>query len=144
MRAFVLGVGLLVVACAGRARPNTFVRLERTECLGDCPVYRVTLYQGGAVEYVGGAHAPPGTAWRQIAAAEVERLMTAVEQVAPWHCPPDRIVTDYPQSIVTVSRAGRQRRIVHDHGDPCAPRPLLGLEGEIDRAGGHPQLVPTQ
>ena len=131
-------------ACTHHARPDSFVRLERTACLEQCPQYRVTMYVGGDVEYVGGPDAPPGTAWRKVDADEVERLMTAVERIAPWRCEFDCIVIDQPQSILTVARHGQSRRVVHDHGDPCAPRELLELEGAIDRAGGHPQLVISQ
>jgi hypothetical protein len=144
-------LGVLVVAttaaCAGAhprdPRPglDAFVRMERTECLGRCPVYSVTLLEDGTVKYVGGRDAPPGTDWRKVDPAEVTEVMDAIDQLQPWTCAPGRIETDYPQSIVTLSRGGRVRRIVHDHGDPCAPRAMLWIEGLIDRAGGHPQLV---
>jgi hypothetical protein len=40
-----------------------------------------------------------------------------------------------------VSRNGQQRRIVYNHGDPCAPRAMRSLEAEIDHAGGHRHFV---
>ena len=53
------------------------------------------------------------------------------------------IATDYPESIVTVSRRGEARRLVHNHADPCAPRAIERLEARIDSAGGWPQLMPS-
>ncbi len=125
---------------AGR---DTFVRMERTECLGRCPIYTVTLYEDGVARYHGRRHALLGTRWRKIDPAEVTRIMDAAAWIPRWTCEPARIETDYPQSIVTVSRGGRVRRVVHDHGDPCAPDAMLQLEAEIDVAGGHPQIVPS-
>jgi hypothetical protein len=142
---------VLAAACAakGAIHPSapvpgrdTFLRLERTECLGRCPIYTVTLYEDGVARYHGGRDALPGTRWRKIEPAEVARLMDDAVRIAPWTCEPDRIETDHPQAIVTVSRGGRSRRIVHDHGDPCAPDAMWQLEGGIDVAGGHPQLLP--
>jgi hypothetical protein len=122
---------------------DTFVRMERTECLGTCPIYSVTLYEDGVVRYHGRRHALLGTRWRQIAPAEVARIMDAALRIPPWTCDPEKIWTDHPQSIVTVSRGGGSRQIVHDHGDPCAPDAMLQLESAIDGAGGHPRLVPS-
>jgi hypothetical protein len=88
-------------------------------------------------------HAFLGTRWRKIDPAEVSRIMDDTARIARWTCEPARIETDYPQSIVTASRAGRVHRVVHDHGDPCAPDAMLQIEADIDVAGGHPQLVPS-
>lgn len=141
-------IATLAAACAGggaRAPTpgvDTFVRMERTECLGRCPVYEVTLFEDGRVLYEGREHAPIGAGQRRIDPAEAARLMDAVLRIEPWACEPERIAADYPQVILTVSRGGRARRIVHDHGDPCAPAAIRRIEGEIDAAGGHPHLVP--
>jgi len=141
----------LAAACAsgGGAHPrdptpgrDTFVRMERTECLGTCPIYSVTLYEDGVARYHGRRHALLGTRWRKLDPDEVARIMDDATRVPSWTCDSARIETDYPESIVTVSRGGGSRRIVHDHGDPCTPAAMLQLEADIDVAGGHPQIVP--
>ena len=40
---------IAAAACTHHARPDSFVRLERTACLERCPQYRVTMYAGGDV-----------------------------------------------------------------------------------------------
>jgi hypothetical protein len=148
MRCVACLIALLTAGCASAGarhpRPgvDTFVRMERTECLGRCPIYTVTLFEDGRVLYQGGKLAPAVTEWRRISAAEAARVLDAAQRLEPWTCAPDRIATDYPEAIITVSRGGRVRRIVYDHGDPCAPRAVRRVEGEIDVAGGHPQVVP--
>jgi len=131
-----------LAACAHTRTPSWFVRMERTECLGHCPVYAVTLYQDGAVEFQGEKNLPRGTEWRTVAPAEVERLARAAEQVPAWQCATDRIVTDHPSAVVTVSRGHPTRRFVHDHGDPCAPFDMFLLEADIDRAAGTARFTP--
>ena len=134
---------LAAVACTPSPRApksgESYVRLERTACLGDCPVYTVTLFADGTAQY---ADAARGVEQRTIDPAQVTRLLDAIAQVPDWTCAPDRIATDYPQAIVTAARAGTVRRLVDDHGDPCVPPALRRIEGEIDIAGGRPQLVP--
>jgi hypothetical protein len=131
-----LALALALAACVHTRTPDSFVRMERTECLGHCPVYTVTLYEDGAVRYDGEENVPLGTHWRTAAPADVERLARAAEQIPAWHCAADRIVTDHPSAIVTVSRHRPARRLVHDHGDPCAPFAMFQLEVDIDRAAG--------
>ncbi|HUJ57557.1 MAG TPA: DUF6438 domain-containing protein [Kofleriaceae bacterium] len=127
---------IVVAACTHTATPDTFVRLEQTECLGRCPVYTLTLYADGAVEYEGKRFVPTGKRWRTARPQEIARLMELAEHTPDWTCDPARIVTDQPESIITVSRHHQTRRIVHDHGDPCAPASLERLEGDLDLEGG--------
>lgn len=98
-----------------------YIRLERTECLGRCPIYRVTLFRDGTALYDGQKHAPTGRKRRQIDPREVDRLIDAFDKVGSWKCDPERIATDYPDAIVTVHRHGRTRSLRHNYGDPCAP-----------------------
>lgn len=127
---------LLLAACAHTKTPESYVRMEQTACFGRCPVYSLTLYEDGAVEYRGANNAPLGTRWRTTQAAEVARLAGYAAQIPAWHCAAERIVTDLPSSIITVVWHGWRRRLVHDHGDPCAPLDMTQLEGDIDLAAG--------
>jgi hypothetical protein len=141
-------VVLATIACGAKMKTqtttaDTFVRMERVECLGSCPVYRLTLYADGAVEFHGVKEVPVGTQWGKIEPAQVERVMARVEQAPQWHCDPQRITTDQPASVITVSRNGQQvRRISHDMGDPCAPHDIMELiEADIDITGGTASFV---
>lgn len=133
---------LLIAACAHTKTPDTFVRMERTECLGRCPVYTLTLYLDGAVEYRGVKDVATGTRWTTIAPAQVNRVMAKAEQVPTWTCDPSRVVTDRPGTIITVSRHGQEvRRIDHDGGDPCTPPAMQRLESDIDITAGTARFV---
>jgi hypothetical protein len=101
-----------------------------------CPVYTITLYEDGAVEYEGRRNAPLGRRWRKIDPANVALLMDQAERLPAWTCDPNRIITDQPGAIITVSRHGETRRIVYDHGDPCAPESVLWLETYLDLDAG--------
>jgi hypothetical protein len=124
----------LAVGCAHTKTPDTFVRLEQTECLGPCPVYAVTLYKDGAVKYEGKKNAPRGVHWHKTDPHTIAYIMWVAEHIPAWTCDPARIATDHPESIITVSRRTLTRRIVHDHGDPCAPAAVKELEMDINLA----------
>ncbi|HEY5946987.1 MAG TPA: DUF6438 domain-containing protein [Kofleriaceae bacterium] len=122
---------------------DSFVRMERVECLGSCPVYRVTLYADGAVEFHGVKEVPVGTQWGTSEPAQVKRLMARVEQAPQWHCDPQRITTDQPATVLTVWRDGKEvRRVGHDLGDPCAPHDVMELiEADIDITAGTASFI---
>jgi hypothetical protein len=129
---------LAVAACTGShtKTADTFVRLEHTGCLGWCQVYTLTLYADGAVQYRGVANVPKNTQWTTIGPAEVARLMDTAERVQRWHCDANRLTTDQPGAVITVSRQGRQtQRIVPNPGDPCTPEEARELVIDIDVAG---------
>lgn len=146
MRAAIALLLAALVGCASRPRTTTgdsFVRLERLECLGRCPAYQLTLYADGVVEFHGVKEVPAGTQWGQIDPAQVTRLMARVEHAPQWTCDPARIETDHPAALMTVMRHGREvRRVMHDTGDPCAPhQELERIEGDIDITAGTATFV---
>lgn len=120
---------------------DTYVRLERTACMGDCPIYTVTLYDNGVVLYEGKQFTTPGRVWGRIEPGLVAQIIEAFDRVPAWTCPPERITTDFPDAIVSVARNGQVRSIRHDYGDPCAPHAIRVLEVKIDHAGGFPHYV---
>jgi hypothetical protein len=74
-------VGLLVAAAGAPAatRPRApVVTLERTACFGDCPVYKVALYDDGAVTWHGAANVGrKGAARGRVDPARVAQLVDA-------------------------------------------------------------------
>src|SRR5689334_25254204 len=56
-------------------RPPLEISLERTACLGRCPVYKVAIRDDGRVEWRGAAHvAAPGARTRRIERAALDEL----------------------------------------------------------------------
>jgi hypothetical protein len=129
----------MITACAHTRTPSTYLRLEETGCIGQCEVYTLTLYQDGAILYEGHRFVPTGTRWRRTEPTEVARLIKLADQIPAWNC--ERMETDLPSSIVTVSRDGQLRRIVHHHGDPCTPAMMERLELDIHIAAGTPTFL---
>ena len=49
--------------------------LERTDCYGTCPVYKVTVFRDGTIEYVGSRYVKvTGKALGQISEDQVDKL----------------------------------------------------------------------
>ena len=50
-------VALAIIGASGTQAqgvpPDTLIRLQRTECLGECPIYTVTIDARGTVTYEG-------------------------------------------------------------------------------------------
>ena len=65
-----------------QSTPEDFsVRLERTSCFGDCPVYTVTIDAAGTVTYDGRDHVRvTGRQTWQISMSAVSTLMAAVDR----------------------------------------------------------------
>jgi hypothetical protein len=118
------------------------ITLERTACLGGCPVYRVAVSRSGAISYEGKAHVRRmGAATGQIQADQVGALLSELDDAgyfsfADRYTPTEpacgRYSTDSPTAITTVRLSGRTKRIEHDYGCDAAPEALVVLERRID------------
>jgi hypothetical protein len=117
------------------------ITLKRTPCYGPCPVYRVTVFGTGEVEYFGEAHVAKAGAHRwRISRRRLDRLAEAFER-ARYFCLEDgytsREFTDAPGCLTSIEyENGSSKSIDHYHGDPTAPDALMELEDEIDRIVG--------
>ena len=150
----VTGRASLIVAaalgCAGGAAAQTaaapgavIVRLERTSCFGECPVYSVTIDAQGNVVYEGAQFVRvQGRQTDRIPAARVAAILAAAERIGFFDLRdqyrsirnPDGTtssVTDLPTTIVTITRDGTPKRVEDYIG---APEGLKQLEREIDEA----------
>jgi len=132
-------------APADSTTDSAAVTLERTPCFGSCPVYLVTASSSGAVRFEGKSHVShAGPAVGQIAKARLDSLLAEVqaagyfgfeEQYVPDSpaCRSDnRIASDAPTAITSVTLHGHTKRIEHYHGCPGAPQALSRLEERID------------
>jgi hypothetical protein len=118
------------------------IALERTACLGGCPVYRISVWPTGEVFFEGKAHVRHlGAATGQIPAGRVEALLSEIERAGYFSfanryaaaeptC--GRYATDLPTVISTITVDGRTKRIEHDYGCGAAPGALVVLERRID------------
>lgn len=117
------------------------VALQRTPCHGPCPVYRVTVFGSGEVEYFGEAHVARAGAHRwKISGRRLERLAEAFER-ARYSRLEDRYASrefaGAPGCLTSVEyEDGSSKSVEHYHGDPAAPDALTDLEDEIDRILG--------
>ena len=150
-----LVVGLAATACAQASctgsstgvdvPPDTKIHLQRTSCLGTCPVYTVTIDARGTVTYVGERSVRVvGRRTAQIAPSVVATLLARAEGIRFFDMRDAYRVIQYPNGsfgspsdmptqIVTVTVNGRTKR-VEDY--VAAPDALREFEREIDEAAG--------
>jgi hypothetical protein len=121
------------------------IKLERTQCYGDCPIYTVTIDAAGNVTYEGTGHVRVlGRQVDRVDASQVAALVATVERIGFFQMDdqyrvvrnPDGIslqVSDLPTTFVTVTHQGRTKR-VEDYFN--APAALRELEEQIDEIAG--------
>jgi hypothetical protein len=131
-------------AALGQAVPDDVViKLERTSCFGECPVYSVSIDAKGNVTYEGTKFVRvEGRQTDRIPVSRVAALLETVDRIRFFELNdryrtirnPDgteTMVTDLPTTFVTVSREGRSKRVEDYIG---APQSLKELEQQIDDA----------
>lgn len=101
------------------------IEMERTACLGECPVYRLSLCRDGTAEYRGVAFAErEGRFVGELPLRTFGRLAFAVERISFMGLDEDYTVrvTDLPSTIITVveSETGAEHR-VRDYGEQAPP-----------------------
>jgi hypothetical protein len=131
-------------AVVAQAVPDDVViKLERTSCFGECPVYSVSIDAKGNVTYEGTKFVRvEGRQTDRIPVSRVAALLETADRIRFFELNdryrtirnPDgteTMVTDLPTTIVTIIRAGRSRRVEDYIG---APASLKELEQQIDDA----------
>lgn len=122
------------------------IRLERTACLGSCPVYTLVLRGDGSVAYEGKEHVRRvGSADTTVAASAVLGLLDEA-RAAGFFSLPDRFAygeptcplytADSPRTFISITSGGRTKRIEHDYGCENSPQPLVALASRIDSVAG--------
>ena len=134
MRRLVAGILVGCVACVrGPATTAPVVAtMVREECLEDCPVYEVTLYRDGVVEYRGRRHVKAtGRRVGRVTAAAIAELEAELARVgfARLRDYPHMDCTDLPGVRLTY----QGKTLDHYHGDIAAPMDLFALEATFDR-----------
>lgn len=117
------------------------VQMERTECFGTCPAYKLTVSADGTVAFDGDKYVTGiGRHVKTVPPENVARMWDALESARFFQLNGDyscRDMTDMPSAIVTVTADGKTKEIVHYHGCSSAPArelyALQKLEDTIDR-----------
>jgi hypothetical protein len=139
-----VAVSMTAPAVVAQAVPDDVViKLERTSCFGECPVYSVSIDAKGNVTYEGTKFVRvEGRQTDRIPESRVAALLETADRIRFFELNdsyrtirnPDgteTMVSDLPTTFVTITRAGRSRRVEDYFG---APPSLKELEQQIDDA----------
>jgi hypothetical protein len=112
--------------------PYQSIALERTDCYGGCPIYKVTISGSGKVSYEGKESVKvKGKAQTSLTTAQVKTLEKAIAKVKFFSLQNEYITqkdgckvvsTDAPSAIITIS-SGQQKKSI-DH--------YFGCDGHVD------------
>ena len=135
---FVLILTALAILPTAAQERQIAITLERTACFGTCPVYSVTIYTDGTVEYNGERFVDvEGEQTGNIDPETIQQLIAGFEAAGyfDWNDEyTDMGVSDLPTITTSVTRNGETRQITRYAGDESAPVALPYLETWIDIA----------
>ncbi|MEO6774765.1 MAG: DUF6438 domain-containing protein [Kofleriaceae bacterium] len=125
-------------------------RIERGPCYGTCPVYSLTVYRDGKVEYVGKNYVKrigeaTGTVTGEQLAA-LDKLFTDGKYLA-YKSSYTRYEMSDASSVTTAYRplgATSTKNVDHYHGDMHAPESLTKLENGFDTIARSDRWIGTQ
>ncbi|MBZ0292483.1 MAG: DUF6438 domain-containing protein [Anaerolineae bacterium] len=136
----ILVLSVVSVNAQEDSQANAAITLERTACLGVCPVYTVTILEDGTVLYNGERFVDvEGEQTAEIDPETVALIVGAFERAGyfDWDEAYDtQSVSDLPTVITSVTREGETHRISHYLGDSSAPLALSFLEHWVDEMAG--------
>jgi hypothetical protein len=122
--------------------------IERTACFGWCPIYKLTVYRDGSIEYEGEDYVKiKGKATGRIGADQLSALDDLFQKngyLALHDKYTDYSVTDMPSVNTSYSSGGQTKRIEHYLGDEHAPKELGAVEEGIDRIVHVEQWIGTE
>lgn len=121
------------------------ITLERTACYGTCPVYKLTIYDDGTVEYEGLEFVKKtGKAQGQITKDALEDLIREFERIDYFklddnygghgkNCP--ELWTDHPTVVTSLNWKDKKKTVSHYHGcrGTTVLEQLTKLENKIDQ-----------
>lgn len=128
------------------------ITLERTVCFGFCPIYRLTVYGDGRVEYEGDRNVDvEGLQTSTLTPEQVQELVDAYQAADYFNLKDDYTapVTDLPSTITSVTIEG-QTKVITNYGGCMefdaaekAPQALCDFEAKIDSVTNSAQWVGT-
>jgi hypothetical protein len=144
----VIALSMLTAACQHPLRVDNWesfsVVLERTACLGTCPVYTVKIDGSGLVEYVGTFNvATRGSRTTRIDPDSVKNLLSSFDAVNFLDLRDNYAegCTDMPTTIISISFDGKTKRVSNyfggcEHKTSGPQVDLNRLAQEIDTTAG--------
>jgi len=112
------------------------LRFERTACFGDCPGYKLDLFEDGRLQYAGTvAVAMPGPTEVRVAAPAMAKIRSSIQRLSGLNtdCCNCYDATDNPSVKMTFTAPGGEiKGVDHYHGCDRAPDWLYDVENSID------------
>jgi hypothetical protein len=129
-------------AARPKAKGEVLATLARTACYGTCPVYSVTVFTDGRVDWNGEEYVQvKGPATAKLSAKDLADLRAAFAKADYFNLKEDYAceeITDHPSAQTSFHDGKRQFQINHDYG--CRSKrgipALTQLESDIDRIVG--------
>jgi len=123
-----------------------YIKLQRTMCLGTCPVYSVMVDNEGNVNYYGEMFVyKSGEHYWKISEKKVNQLNDLIEDFgfkSFIYEPGDEFITDRPSCITTVKYSnGETKEIDHYYGHISIDDSLTAFENKIERIIGTKKYV---
>jgi len=109
------------------------IRLQRTACFGRCPIYVLTIYDGGYVEYLGEKWTDvEGKAYCQIDQKSITEIQNKAAEIGFFELNnnyDNEYITDLPSTITTLRNNDEFKTVVNRYE---GPKKLKELEDYID------------
>jgi hypothetical protein len=120
-------------AKAAAGPPRVLCSLQRTGCAGWCPVYKVTIWTDGRLEYRGYDWVASGRATTRLDMPRVQALAGAFESASFFSLrSPKGGDKEMKDVVLEYHRGNRHKRLVFRDGRP-SDGPLLRLAAAVDR-----------
>jgi hypothetical protein len=127
--------------------PDLFLRMERSQCLGNCPVYNLEVSQSGQVSFESfsfsekdfGMTKSTGKIKSTLSAEKINELISEIDNADFFSLSADlgesgNCATDHSKVILSIRLRGKEKKITHDLG--CSGtgdlKKLENLENKID------------
>jgi len=133
--------------------PDLKITLERTDCFGGCPVYKLTIIADGTVVFEGRRFVKQeGVTINSVSRERLKQLMAEFDRVKFFSLEDDytetrlSCPTDQPSAITSIRINGKSKTINHYLGclEPKVPKGLTELENKIDEIVNTAQWLPDK
>lgn len=111
---------------------DAVVYMERTQCYGDCPVYKVYVLEDGNAYYFGKQNVEKKGVYKaSVSPEEMEDLISLFKEYEFFEFEKRYVdmISDLPTTYIYFSNDGESKKITDYHG---APEKLKKLEKEVD------------
>jgi hypothetical protein len=136
------------------AEPNLFLRMERSRCMGGCPVYNLEIFQSGHVSFeefgfskedLGGTKSK-GRIENNLSEQKINQLIEEIDKAEFFSLRDNykdlldagNCATDHPTVTLSIKLRGKEKKIEHNLGcfGNADLEKLTKLENKIDEIVG--------